>query len=190
MLYRPTPSLPVCGSFLAKLSWKTMAGEASSSLTRWRERPAFDFVCHTPFDICRATIQCNRTDKLEAFLSHSVDDVVADLVTLSGIKVESVVESGHIRCDNDPNYHHFPADHKPQHRLSFPLIFSTPKRGISWPAIETAKKHFHPIVLISRRLPRSMAMRPLQNISGPLLIISRGSTRYDVTVIAVGVGQD
>lgn len=40
-----------------------------------------------------------------------------------GIKVESGAESGHILCDNDPNNHHFPADHKPQHRLSFPYLF-------------------------------------------------------------------
>ncbi|KAG9742746.1 amino acid transporter, partial [Aureobasidium melanogenum] len=40
-----------------------------------------------------------------------------------GIKVESGPESGHILCDNDPNNHHFPADYKPQHRLSFPYLF-------------------------------------------------------------------
>lgn len=36
------------------------------------------------------------------------------------IEVESGMQGGHILCDNDPN---FPADPKPQCRLSLPLSF-------------------------------------------------------------------
>lgn len=104
-----------------------------------------------------------------------------------GIKVESGTESGHILCDNDPN---FPADHKPQqHRLSYPYLFDPKPWHVLAGHRETVKKHSYPIVLISRRLPRSMPEIQLWNVFKFLLITSRGAARYDVTVIPVGVSR-
>jgi hypothetical protein len=72
-----------------------------------------------------------------------------------GIKFESCPESGHILCDNDPNNHHFPADHKPQHRLSFPYLFDPNPHHVlgghrnSKEAIPSNRAHISSVTLVN-----------------------------------------
>lgn len=184
-LYIQTQPIPVCGFVLAKLALKA-----------WKVQPLNAGVNHRLL-IMPSTVRLtyagqpsNASESITRNLFLPLRFMMLQVLLQTfmlrlGIKVESGMESGHILCDNDPN-----SPHITNPNIAYlSLIFSTPNHGMSWPAIETVKKHSHPIVLVSRRLPRSMPGIQLRNVFKFLLITSRGAPRYDVTVIPVGVSR-